>query len=96
MNKVKTSKGFLKYRNPTILETVALVRVLRQFFADEDMVGAKLAVMENITNIFDFSEMDGIKNFDEMNAHGEEMVGVLYSISDEILNKVVGAFAKKD
>jgi hypothetical protein len=30
-----------------------------------------------------------------LNQHGEEMTGALYSIADDILNKIVGAFAKK-
>ena len=95
MNEIKTSRGVLKYRNPTIIEAINLVRLLRDYFAIDDTVGAKLTIMENIKDLFDYSQMDGIKSFDDMNNNGEEMIGVLYSISDEILNKVVGAFAKK-
>jgi hypothetical protein len=96
MNRVETSKGVLKYRNPTIIETIALVKILREFFATEDLVGAKLKVMENIKDLLDYSEMNDIKNFDDLNSFGEEMTGVLYDISGVIFNKVVGAFAKKD
>ena len=85
----------MKYRNPTIVETIGLVRLLRDHFSNEDHVGAKLSIMENMQNLLDYSEMDGISNFDELNQHGEEMTGALYQIADEILNKVVGAFAKK-
>ena len=95
MNRVETSKGVLKYRNPTILETVALVRILREYFASEDIIGARLTVMENIKDLFDYSEMDGIKSFDDMNNYGEDLTGIIYQISDDLLNKVVGAFQKK-
>lgn len=95
-NGIKTSKGILKYRNPSIIETIALVRMLREFFSKEDTVGARLLIMENIKDLLDYSELDGIKTFDELNKYGEEFTSALYQISDEILNKVVGAFAKKD
>lgn len=96
MNKYQTPKGFLKYRNPTIIETIALVRVLREYFTNDDLVGARLKIMENIQPLLDYSEMDGIKSFEDLNEHGTDVVGALYEISDEILNKVVGAFAKKN
>ena len=51
--------------------------------------------MENIKDLLDYSEMNEIKNFEDMNKHGDELAGSLYVISDEILNKVIGAFAKK-
>lgn len=95
MNRVETSKGVLKYRNPTIIETISLVRILREYFATEDTIGAKLAIMENIKDLFDYSEMNEIKSFDDMNKNGAEMTSVLYQISEEILDRVVGAFAKK-
>jgi len=96
LNGIKTSKGFLKYRNPTIIETIALVKLLRDHFTNEDTVGARLAIMENIRDLLDYSELNDIKNFDELNKYGDEFTSALYQISDEILNKVVGAFAKKN
>lgn len=95
MNSIETSKGVLKYRNPSIIETISLVRLLRDYFASQDMIGAKLVIMENIKELLDYSELEGIKNFEELNDKGEEMVAALYEISDVILNKVVGAFSKK-
>jgi hypothetical protein len=95
MNEIKTSCGVLRYRNPTIVEAISLVRLLRDYFAIDDTVGAKLTIMENIKDLFDYSQMDNIKSFEDMNNHGDEMIGILYSITHEILNKVVGAFAKK-
>lgn len=96
MNKVETSKGFLKYRNPSIIETISFVKILRKSLAEDDLIEAKLSLMENIDKLLDYSELNGIKNFEELNQHGEEMTGVLFTISDEILNKVIGAFAKKN
>lgn len=96
MSSVKTAKGVLKYRNPTIIETISLVRLLRDYFTSQDMIGAKLLIMENVKDLLDYSEMDGIKTFDDLNNSGEDMTGPLYEISDVILNKVVGAFSKKD
>lgn len=87
--------GFLKYRNPTIVETISLIKILRKSLSDDDLIEAKLSIMENIDKLLDYSELDGIKSFDELNQHGEEMTGALYSIADDILNKIVGAFAKK-
>ncbi len=96
MNKIQTSKGFLIYRDPTIIESISLVRLLRDYFATDDLVGARLTIMENIKHLLDYSELEGIKSFEDLNASGNEMVGPLYFIADEILNKVVGAFAKKN
>lgn len=95
MNRIETSKGVLKYRNPTIIEMISLVRILRDYFTNDDLVGARLSIMENIKDLLDYSEMNEIKNFEDMNKHGDELAGSLYVISDEILNKVIGAFAKK-
>jgi hypothetical protein len=88
--------GFLKYRNPTIIETIALVKIIREFFVSEDLIGAKFVIMENIKNLLDYSELNGIESFEDLNKHSDEMTGALYRISDEILNKVIGAFGKKN
>lgn len=85
----------MKYRNPSIVETIKLVRILREYFSNDDLVGARLSIMENISDLLDYSEMEGVKNFDDLNKQGTEVVSALYEISDEILNKVIGAFAKK-
>lgn len=95
MNKIETSKGFLKYRDPTVIEAISLVRLLRDYFSTDDLVGARLTIMENIKHLLDYSELHEIKSFEDLN-NCTEMIGPLYSISDEILNKVVGAFAKKN
>ena len=95
MNKIETSKGFLKYRDPTVIEAISLVRLLRDYFTTDDLVGARLTIMENIKHLLDYSELHEIKSFEDLN-NCTEMIGPLYSISDEILNKVVGAFAKKN
>lgn len=95
MGKIETSKGFLKYRDPTVIEAISLVRLLRDYFATDDLVGARLTIMENIKHLLDYSELHEIKSFEDLN-NCTEMIGPLYSISDEILNKVVGAFAKKN
>jgi len=95
LNRYQTPVGFLKYRNPSIVETIKLVRILREYFSNDDLVGARLSIMENISDLLDYSEMEGVKNFDDLNKQGTEVVSALYEISDEILNKVIGAFAKK-
>lgn len=96
MNRIQTPKGVLKYRNPTIIETISLVRLLREYFSSQDMIGAKLLIMENIKDLLDYSELDGIKSFEDLNSNGDEMLAAIYEVSDIILNKIVGAFAKKD
>ena len=87
--------GFLKYRNPTIIENMKLLKEAKDFFKNEDPIGAKISNMEKIGPVLDFSEMNGIKSFEELNNHGDDMTLPLSTIADEILNKLVGAFAKK-
>lgn len=92
----QTSKGILKYRMPTILEAIKYVRILREFFATDDLVGARLVLMENIQELLDYTSLDGISSFEDINKEGDAFTSALYQISDEILNKVVESFAKKD
>lgn len=96
MNEIVTSKGVLKYRNPTVLENMHLLKSAREFFKENDPIGAKVAIMEKISPLLDYSGLDGISNFDELNQHGDEMTMPLSEIADVILNKVAGAFAKKN
>ena len=95
MNRIETSKGVLKYRNPTVIENMRLLKDAKEHFRNEDPIGAKISIMENIGMLLDFSEMDGIKSFDDLNQHGDEMTLPVSIIADEILNKLVGAFQKK-
>ena len=92
----KTEKGILKYRMPTILEAIGLVKLMREHFSVDDHIGAKLEIMKNVKDLLDYSLLDGIKSFDDLNEHGDEFTSVLYEISDEILVKVVDSFAKKN
>lgn len=87
--------GVLKYRNPTVIENMKLLKDAKEFFRSEDPVGAKISIMEKIAPLLDYSEMNGITNFDELNAHGDDMTLPLSVIADEILNKLVVAFSKK-
>lgn len=95
MNRIETSKGVLKYRNPTVIENMHLLKEAKEFFKNEDAIGAKIAIMEKVGTLLDFSEMDGVKSFEELNQLGEEMTLPISQIADEILAKLVGAFAKK-
>ena len=95
MNKIATPKGVLKYRNPTVIENMKLLKDAKEFFKSEDPIGAKISIMEKLEPLLDFSELDGIKSFEELNSFGDEMTLPLSLIADEILNKLVGAFVKK-
>ncbi len=95
MNKIETPMGILKYRNPTVIENMKLLKEAKDFFRTEDPIGAKISIMEKLGPLLDFSEMNDIKSFEDLNAHGDEMTLPLSIIADEILNKLVGAFAKK-
>lgn len=95
MNRIETSLGVLKYRNPTVIENMHLLRDAKEFFAKEDPIGAKISIMEKIGPLLDFSEMNDIKSFEELNNHGDEMTMPISMIADSILNKLVSAFAKK-
>lgn len=86
----------MKYRHPTVLENMKLLKEAKEFFGSNDPIGAKIAIMEKIELLLDFSEMEGIKNFEELNQHGEEMTLPISEIADDILNKLVSAFAKKN
>lgn len=92
----KTEKGVLKYRMPTIIEAIGLVKLLRDYFSIDDHVGAKLEIMKNVKDLLDYSGLDGIKSFEEINENSDIFTSVLYEISDEILVKVVDSFAKKN
>lgn len=92
----QTSKGILKYRMPTILEAIKYVRILREFFTTDDLVGARLVLMENIQELLDYTALNGVSSFEDINKESDAFTSVLYQISDEILNKVVESFAKKD
>lgn len=96
MNRIETSLGVLKYRNPTVIENMHLLKDAKEHFRNEDPIGAKIAIMEKVAPLLDFSEMNGISNFDELNKCGAEMTLPISQIADEILTKLVGAFAKKD
>ena len=95
MNKIETSMGILKYRNPTVIENMKLLKDAKEYFRNEDPIGAKISIMEKIGPLLDFSEMNEIKSFEDLNNHGDEMTLPVSLIADEILNKLVGAFAKK-
>jgi hypothetical protein len=95
LNKIETPMGILKYRNPTVIENMKLLKEAKDFFRTEDPIGAKISIMEKLGPLLDFSEMNDIKSFEDLNAHGDEMTLPLSIIADEILNKLVGAFAKK-
>jgi hypothetical protein len=95
LNRIETALGVLKYRNPTVIENMHLLKEAKDYFRKEDPIGAKIAIMEKVGPLLDFSEMNGIKSFEELNQHGEEMTLPISLIADEILNKLVGAFAKK-
>lgn len=87
--------GVLKYRNPTVIENMKLLKDAKEYFRNEDPIGAKISIMEKIGPLLDFSEMNEIKSFEDLNNHGDEMTLPVSLIADEILNKLVGAFAKK-
>ena len=95
MNQIQTSRGILKYRNPTIIENMHLLKEAKEYFKNEDPIGAKISIMERIGPLLDFSEMDGIKSFEELNNYGDEMTLPISDIADYILNKLVVAFSKK-
>lgn len=95
MNRIETSKGILKYRNPTVIENMHLLKDAKEYFRNEDPIGAKISIMEKIGPLLDYSELDGINSFEELNSYGEEMTLPISEIADQILNKLVAAFAKK-
>lgn len=96
MNEIQTGKGVLRYRNPTVLENMQMLKSCREFFKTDDPLGAKIELMKHIEPLLDYSGLDGIKSFQELNQYGDEMTLPLSSIADEVLNKVAGAFAKKN
>lgn len=96
MNRIDTPKGVLKYRNPTVIENMHLLKDAKEFFRKEDPMGAKISIMEKIGPLLDFSEMEEIKSFDDLNNHGDDMTLPISLIADEILNRLVVAFSKKN
>lgn len=95
MNKIETTRGILKYRNPTIIENMKLLKAAKLGLSTGDIMDAKIAVMENIEPLLDFSEMKDVKSFDDLNNLGDEMTYHLAGIADNILDKIIGVFTKK-
>jgi len=92
---IETPNGNLKYRFPTVLENLKILKAVREHYINNDDIGAKIAVIEFLEPMLDYSEMNGIKNFTELNNAGFEMTKPLSEIADVILGKVGEAFAKK-
>lgn len=96
MNEVKTSKGVLKYRNPTVFENMSMLKAAREHFANNDVVQAKIEIMKQLAPLLDYSGLEGIKSFEQLCEDGQEMTLPLSNLADEILQKVSEAFAKKN
>jgi hypothetical protein len=96
MNEIQTAKGVLKYRNPTVLENMEMLKASREFFKNEDPLGAKIEIIKHLKPLLDYSSLDGITCFEELNQYGDEMTMPLSDIADQILSKVAGAFSKKN
>lgn len=95
MNSKQTSKGLLKWRNPSVIENMKLLKDAKECFANNDPLGAKISIMEKLGPVLDFSEME-IKSFDELMMLGEEMTQPISEIADEVMTKLAAAFAKKN
>jgi hypothetical protein len=96
MNEIKTPKGILKYRNPTVFENMTMLKSAKECFEKNDVVGAKIEIMKQLAPLLDYSNMDGIASFDDLCSDGDEMTLPLSELADTILNKVSGAFQKKN
>lgn len=96
MNRIETPKGVLKYRYPTVIENMQFLKKSKDFFRDNDPIGAKISIMENLEPMLDYSELEGISNFAELNSYGEEMTMPLSQIADDIMEKISEAFKKKN
>lgn len=95
MNVIATPKGNLKWRNPTVIENMKLLKNSKGFFKDQDYLGAKISIMESLEFLLDYSELEGIENFDQLNACGDEMLTPMSQIADEIMTKLSDALQKK-
>jgi hypothetical protein len=95
LNKIETSHGVLKYRNPTILENMKLLKGAKDALAMGDILDAKISIVENIEPLLDFSEMKDVKSFDDLNKLGDEMTLHVSDIAESVLEKIVSVFAKK-
>lgn len=73
-----------------------LLKDAKEFFKNEDPIGAKISIMEKLGPLLDFSEMEDIKSFEDLNNFGDEMTLPLSLIADEILEKIVSVFSKKN
>jgi hypothetical protein len=96
MNEIKTSKGMLKYRNPTVFENMAMLKAAKEHFANNDAVQAKIEIMKQLAPLLDYSLMEGINSFEELCQDGDEMTLPLSELADVVLQKVSGAFVKKN
>jgi hypothetical protein len=95
MNRVETSDGILKYKNPGIVKTMEIMRDARKCFEKSEPLEAKIAVIEHCKDLFVYDEMKEIKTWEQLDAHGEEMTIVVNEVADVILEKVIKALTKK-
>ena len=94
MNSVETSKGLLKWRNPSVFENLSILKAARESFAANDPIGAKMEILKLLGPMLDLSEME-VKSYDKLCELGDEMTLPLSQIADAILEKVTKAFEKK-
>jgi hypothetical protein len=95
MNEIETPRGVLKYRNPNVFENHEFLRSAREFFANDDAIGAKISIMKSMGPLVDVSGLEGVNSYQELCELGEEMTYPLTKIADSILEKVTQAFKKK-
>ena len=94
MNEIKTPRGTLLWRSPTILENARLLKAARKALSEGDILDAKASIIEMVGELLDFSKME-VKSFEELNKLGDEMTGPVMQIAENILDRLIEAFAKK-
>jgi len=95
MNEIQTSKGILRYRNPTVFENLSILKAARECFAANDPIGAKIVILKNLEPMIDFTDLE-VKSYEKLCELGDEMTLPLSNIADSILEKVTKAFEKKN
>jgi hypothetical protein len=95
MREIKTELGPLKYRMPNLIEIYDLLDKSDAVANGNRPFKIKREFIKNMSDLVDFSAIEGVSSYDELLLKTDEMANPLSQIADEVFIKVSGIFEKK-
>lgn len=93
---IKTEWGILKYRYPNVLESYELLNLSGVSSGESDVFTVKKNILANIGNLFDLSQMEDAKSYNDLINDPDKFMDILNTIADELTIKIFMVFRKKD